>query len=165
MISDTRSLAADGPSTDTLDDPIFAALDQGVVLIDAASNVLAISPRAEALLFTPAGVTPVIGEDVRQLIRVTSLEAFQAQTSLTLADLDREIDGSTAVAVAMSGNAFMPGHDVNLTGNIGTYNGAVAASLQLGVMLSPNAAVNVGVSTGFNKGGKTAARVGFTLGL
>ena len=71
MISDTQSLAADGPSTDTLDDPIFAALDQGVVLIDAASKVLAISRRADALLFTPAGVTAVIGEDVRQLIRRT----------------------------------------------------------------------------------------------
>ena len=31
-------------------------------------------------------------------------------------------------------------------------------------MISPNAAVNAGIATGFNKDGKIGARAGFTIG-
>ena len=43
-----------------------------------------------------------------------------------------EIDGSTAVAIAMSGNAFLPDKKVNITGNVGSYRGAWAGALQIG---------------------------------
>ena len=93
--------------------------------------------------------------------RIVALE----QISLgTLARLDDEIDGSSAVAIAMSGNAFLPDTRFNLTGNLGAYNGAYAVSLQAGAMVRDNLAINAGVATGLNKRGKTGARVGFTIG-
>lgn len=96
--------------------------------------------------------------------RIVALEQMTFDLGDTLARFDDEIDGSTAVAIAMSGNAFLPGTRFNMTGNIGTYNGAVAGSLQVGAMVSDRAAVNAGIATGFNKKGKVGARVGFTLG-
>ena len=68
------------------------------------------------------------------------------------------------MAIALSGNAFIPGKTFNLTGNVGPYRGAVAGSMQVGVMVSPNAAFNAGIATGFNKKGKVGARAGFTFG-
>ncbi len=78
--------------------------------------------------------------------------------------LDDRIAGSTAVAVAMGGAAFLPDRSFNLTANVGTYDGAHAGSVQIGALLSENVAVNAGVATGFNRRGSTAGRVGFTLG-
>ena len=77
---------------------------------------------------------------------------------------DAKIASSTALAVAMGGAVFLPGMKYNLTANVGTYEGAHAGSIQFGALVSPHVAVNAGVATGFNKGGKTAGRVGFTLG-
>jgi hypothetical protein len=51
-----------------------------------------------------------------------------------------------------------------MTGNLGTYGGAVAGALQIGAMVSESAAVNAGVAKGFNRDGKVGARVGFTFG-
>ncbi|WP_265562197.1 YadA-like family protein [Sphingomicrobium arenosum] len=96
--------------------------------------------------------------------RIVALENVTFNLGETLGRLDEEIDGSTAVAVAMTGNALIPGKQFAMTGNVGTYNGAWAASLQLGAMVAKDMAVNAGIATGFNKGGKTGARVGFTLG-
>lgn len=96
--------------------------------------------------------------------RIVALEQMTFDLGDTLARFDDEIDGSTAVAIAMSGNAFLPDTKFNLTGNIGTYNGAVAGALQVGAMVGEKAAVNAGIATGFNKKGKVGARVGFTLG-
>jgi hypothetical protein len=59
---------------------------------------------------------------------------------------------------------FLPGKSFNLTGNVGAYRGAVAGAIQLGALVSDMVAVNAGVAHGFNKGGKTAIRAGFTLG-
>lgn len=78
--------------------------------------------------------------------------------------LDNKIASSTAVAVAMGGGVFLPGMKFNLTANVGTYDGAHAGSVQFGALVSKHVAVNAGVATGFNKGGKTAGRVGFTFG-
>ena len=78
--------------------------------------------------------------------------------------LDRKLASSTAVAVAMSGNTFLPNTSFNLTANVATYDGAQAGALQVGAMVSDNLAVNAGVASGFNKGGKAAGRVGFTVG-
>jgi hypothetical protein len=97
-------------------------------------------------------------------MRIDALEEQALEFTADLRRLDRKLAGSTAVAVAMSGNAFLPDKRFNLTGNLATYDGAYAAALQVGAMISPNAAINAGVAKNFNKRGKTAARVGFTVG-
>lgn len=79
--------------------------------------------------------------------------------------LDERITSSTAVATAMSGNAFLPNMTFNLTANVATYDGAHAGSVQIGALVSPNVALNAGVATGFNRNGKTAARAGVTFGF
>lgn len=91
----------------------------------------------------------------------TRLDAFDSR----LAILDDRISSSTAVATAMSGNAFLPDMKFNLTANVATYDGAHAGSLQLGALVSPHVALNAGVATGFNREGKTAARAGVTIGF
>ena len=96
--------------------------------------------------------------------RVDALEGSLAVIDSRLGELDDRISAGTAVATAMSGNTFLPDMKFNLTGNVATYGGAYAGAIQMGAMVSRRAAVNAGVATGFNKGGKTAARVGFTLG-
>lgn len=78
--------------------------------------------------------------------------------------VERRMAAGTAVAVAMSGNTFLPDTKFNLTANVGTYDGAHAGSMQVGALVRPNVAVNAGIATGFNRGGKTAARAGFTFG-
>lgn len=78
--------------------------------------------------------------------------------------VERRMAAGTAVAVAMSGNTFLPNTSFNLTANVGTYDGAHAGSMQVGALVRPNVAVNAGIATGFNRGGKTAARAGFTFG-
>jgi len=78
--------------------------------------------------------------------------------------VDRQASAGTASAIALSGNSFLPGKSFNLTGNVGTYRGAVAMALQVGAMVSPNVALNAGVAKGLNKNGKVGARAGFTVG-
>jgi len=96
--------------------------------------------------------------------RVSALESIALDFDQDLRDLDRKLDGSTAVAIAMSGNAFLPDKSFNVTGNVGYYQGAVAGAVQLGAMVSPNTAFNAGVATNFNKKGGVGARAGFTFG-
>lgn len=81
-----------------------------------------------------------------------------------LGKLEKRVSSSTAVAVALTGNAFLPNTRFNLTANVATYGGAQAGAMQVGALVTDHVAVNAGVATGFNKGGKTAGRVGFTLG-
>ena len=66
--------------------------------------------------------------------------------------------------MALSGAMFLPGKSFNLTANMGAYRGAVAGALQFGALVSEAVAVNAGVAHGFNKGGKTALRAGFSFG-
>jgi len=61
-------------------------------------------------------------------------------------------------------DAFLPDEQFNVTANMGVYAGAVAGALQVGAMVSPNAAVNAGVAKGFNKNGKVGARAAVTFG-
>ena len=97
--------------------------------------------------------------------RISDLEAIAFDLSRNLGNLEKKIAGSTAVAVAMSGNSFLPGQTVNVTGNLATYDGAYAGALQIGVLVTPNVALNAGIATGFDRGGgATAARAGFTFG-
>jgi trimeric autotransporter adhesin len=52
-----------------------------------------------------------------------------------------------------------------MTANVATYDRAYAGSFQLNALVSENVALNAGVATGFNKGGKTADRVVLTFGF
>ena len=130
-----------------------------------ATNVANIADNTAAIDLNAAAIADNSAMLDNHDRRLMALEAATFDLGNTLARFDDEIDGSTAVAIAMSGNAFLPDQKANITSNMGVYNGALAGSLQIGVLVSEKVAVNAGVATGFNKGGKTAARVGFTLGL
>lgn len=96
--------------------------------------------------------------------RVGALEGITANLDSRFNDVADRSDSGTAAAVALSGAMFLPGKTFNLTGNVASYRGAHAGALQFGALVSDNAAVNAGIAHGFNKGGKTAMRAGFTLG-
>jgi trimeric autotransporter adhesin len=101
------------------------------------------------------------------LATTTRLDAFGSrldQIDDRLNGLQNSIASGTAVATAMGGAAFLPDMKFNLTANVATYDGAHAGALQLGILVSPNVALNAGVASGFNKNGKTAARAGVTIG-
>ena len=148
---------------------LFAAVDNHSYLIadnsDAiAQNVLDIAANTASIDTNSAAIAAnsAMLDDHDQ--RLMALEDLTYDLGNTLSRFDKEIDGSTAVAIAMSGNAFLPDRKVNVTSNLGFYNGAIAGSLQLGVLVSENVAVNAGIATGFNKGGKTGGRVGVSFG-
>lgn len=97
--------------------------------------------------------------------RIDSLETITSNLDDRIDRFDNRAASGTAVAIALSGGAFLPDKRVNITANVGTYRGAVAGAFQVGAMISPNAAVNAGVATGFNKNGKVGARAGVTFGF
>jgi hypothetical protein len=131
-------------------------IGQRILVEENARNELATNLATEAA--TRAAADLSLSNQIGGLdSRIDALEGRMNQ-------FDDKIASSTAVAVAMSGNAFLPNTRFNLTANMGTYGGAQAGALQIGAMLSDHVAVNAGVATGFNKGGKTAGRVGFTVG-
>ena len=96
--------------------------------------------------------------------RLDALDAVALDLDERIDVIDDRASAGTAAAVALSGAMFLPGKSFNLTGNVGAYRGAVAGALQLGALVNDGFAVNAGVAHGFNKGGKTAVRAGFTIG-
>ena len=66
--------------------------------------------------------------------------------------------------IALGGSAFLPNKAFNLNGNVGYYQKAWAAALNIAALISPNFAFNAGVGYGFNRGGTFGARAGITLG-
>ena len=96
--------------------------------------------------------------------RLDVLEGMALDFGDKLDKLDRRSSAGTATAIALSGNSFLPGKSFNLTGNVGTYRGAVAMALQLGALVGENVALNAGVAKSLNKSGKLGARAGFTVG-
>ena len=102
--------------------------------------------------------------DSSMATRLSALEGSLGNLDARFERLDRRIAAGTAVATAMSGNAFLPDMKFNLTANVATYDGAHAGAIQMGALVSRHVAVNAGVAFGFNRGGKTAARAGMTFG-
>jgi len=96
--------------------------------------------------------------------RVDLLEGLTVDLGKRVDRVDRRSSAGTATAIALSGNSFLPGKSFNLTGNVGTYRGAVAMALQLGALVGENVALNAGVAKSLNKSGKLGARAGFTVG-
>ena len=97
--------------------------------------------------------------------RLDALESIALNVQVDLRQLDKKLAGSTATAIAMGGATFLPGKRINISGNVATYDGAVAGAFQIGALVNENVALNAGVATNFNKRGKVGARAGFTLGF
>lgn len=96
--------------------------------------------------------------------RVDALELMADGINADLRRLDRRVAGSTALAIAMGGSFFLPDKAFNLSGNVATYDGAYAGSVQMGALISPSVAINGGLAKNFNKKGDLGARVGFSFG-
>ncbi len=105
-----------------------------------------------------------IAGDMALSQRIDAVGGRLDQMDSRLDRMEDHVASGTAVAVAMSGGVFLPDKTFNLTANVASYDGAQAGSLQIGAMVGPNVAVNVGAATGFNKRGKTAVRAGMTIG-
>lgn len=103
-------------------------------------------------------------QNAATISRLDVLEGSLAMIDSRLSVLDNRISSGAAIATAMSGNAFLPDMKFNLTANVATYDGAHAGSIQIGALVSRHVAINAGVASGFNRGGKTAARAGLTFG-
>lgn len=103
---------------------------------------------------------------------ISALQANDLAMQGQISNLNQRVDkfddrlrSATAVAVAMSGGAFLPDKVLNVTFNLGHYDGKSAASGQIGYLVSPNVALNAGFATSFHKGGKSAFRTGVTFGF
>ncbi|WP_448658651.1 YadA-like family protein [Sphingomonas sp. CJ99] len=105
-----------------------------------------------------------IAADNALSLRVDAVASRLDQIDSRLDRMDASVASAGAIATAMGGAVFLPDMKFNLTANVATYDGAHAGSMQLGAMVTRNVAVNVGAATGFNRGGKTAARAGMTIG-
>lgn len=109
-------------------------------------------------------ITALQAADLAFDTRIDTLELVAEGLDDRIGKVDDRASAGTAAAVALSGAMFLPGKSFNLTGNVGSYRGAHAAALQFGALVSENVAINAGIGHGFNKGGKTALRAGFTIG-
>ena len=177
----TARIAADTTLQNAIDTEATTRAAADVVLTNALSAetlnrqqaILQVNQRidtnsaANALLASnlAAEQSARIAADTALNARIDTLGTQLATLQSRVDFLDERISSSTAVATAMSGNAFLPDMKFNLTANVATYDGAHAGSLQIGALVSPHVALNAGVATGFNKNGKTAGRVGITLGF
>lgn len=173
--------ATDAVNKGQLDSEVAARQTMGVELGAAISAETAARQQAnlqisQRLAVQEASVTALttglsnemsarIAADNALSQRIDAVSTRLDQIDSQIAILDDRISSSTAVASALSGNAFLPDMKFNLTANVATYDGAQAGSIQMGVLLSPHVALNAGVASGFNRRGKTAARAGVTIGF
>ena len=109
-------------------------------------------------------ITALQAADMALDVRMDAMELLAEGLDDRIGKVDDRASAGTAAAVALSGAMFLPGKSFNLTGNVGSYRGAHAAALQFGALVSDRVAINAGIGHGFNKGGKTALRAGFTIG-
>ncbi|MHA6316462.1 hypothetical protein ACXYN8_02235 [Altererythrobacter sp. CAU 1778] len=152
------------------DAQIVTVLDQEIQTRTAAD--LALSQRIDSNTASIQGFAAAdaaetsarIAADAALGQRIDGLDDRLATLESRIDRFDDRIASSAAVATAMSGNAFLPDMNFNLTANVATYDGAQAGSMQLGALVSKHVAINAGIASGFNKGGKTAGRVGVTVG-
>lgn len=86
--------------------------------------------------------------------------AAEASLNKTLSD---QTKAATAISVALGGMGFIPGKRMNLTMNMGAYEGKTAFAVQGAYVLNNNAYVNFAVAGGTKEGG-TAYRSGVTFG-
>ncbi|MFC0204408.1 YadA-like family protein [Novosphingobium soli] len=158
-LAHTRDIAAEAAARTQADN----TLNQRIANEEAARKQVAADLQSESNARAAADLA--LGTQLNTLgARVDTLTTRVENIERKVDRLGRKIASSTAVAVAMSGNTFLPNTSFNLTANLATFDGAQAGAFQMGAMVSDNVAVNAGVATGFNKGGKTAGRVGFTVG-
>jgi autotransporter adhesin len=129
-----------------------------------ANDAVNVDQLTAATTGITADITALEAADAGFDTRLDALEAVASGLDDRIDRIDDRASAGTAAAVALSGAMFLPGKTFNLTGNVGSYRGAHAAALQFGALVSDHVALNAGVAHGFNKGGKTALRAGFTIG-
>ncbi|PLK27566.1 hypothetical protein C0V78_12205 [Novosphingobium sp. TH158] len=131
------------------------------------NNEITARTNADALLTNNLNteITNRTNADINLQNQINAMGTSLSSLTSRVGRLENYAAASTAVAVAMGGATFLPDKKVSMTANVATYDGAYAGSFQLNALVSPNVAVNAGVATGFNKGGKTAGRVGLTFGF
>lgn len=91
---------------------------------------------------------------------------IQAEAAARVADIARVNRGyrmAVATAIALGGMGVIPGKRLNLTLNMGTYEGQWAVAAQGAYVVSDHAMLNAGISTSASGAG-TGARAGVTLG-
>ena len=161
-VSQLQAVTGDvsGLQTDVTD------LQTGLAETDAnvAVNTVGIAANAADIADLQTGLAATNTALSAMDSRVDALEAIASGLDDRFHKVKNRADVGTATAVALSGAMFLPGKTFNLTGNVGAYRGAVAGAMQLGALVSQSVALNAGVAKGFNKGGKTAVRAGFTFG-
>lgn len=106
----------------------------------------------------------IVGETAARRADVTRLDGRIDDLTNRVDQFDSRMRSATAVAVAMSGGTFLPNKTMNLTFNMGHYDGKSALSAQINYLVSQNVALNAGVAKGLNKDGKVALRGGVTFG-
>ncbi len=74
-------------------------------------------------------------------------------------------DAGSAIAIALSGGAFLPNKTWNLTANVGGYGGEEAIAAQVGFLVSESVALNAGIATSFSGHGSVGWRGGVTFGF
>lgn len=162
--SKITQLAAGTAPTDAV---IVAQLSEETLARAAAISTLQTALANEAATRTAAVATlqsNVMAESAARLAADNAMAGRIAALESQVASNRRYAAAGTAVATALSGATFLPGTAFNVTANVGAYDGAKAAAVQMNVLASPNVALNAGLATGFNYDGKTAGRIGITFG-
>ena len=165
-VSGVAAGAVTAVSTDAVNGSQLFATNANVTALqtsDTAQNT-AITAIQTVNTTQATQITALQAADVGLDTRIDALEAVALGFDEDLDRIDDRASAGTAAAVALSGAMFLPGKSFNLTGNVGSYRGAHAAAIQFGALVSDNVAINAGIGHGFNKGGKTAFRAGFTFG-
>jgi hypothetical protein len=92
--------------------------------------------------------------------------AISQESQARIADIfrvTRSFRQATAGAIALSGMGVLPGKRLNLTVNMGEYEGEWAVAAQGAYVVNDHAMLNAGVTTS-TTGSGTGARAGFTVG-
>jgi autotransporter adhesin len=158
-----HNVAAGTANTDAVNVGQLNAATSGIVTDVTALETLTATHTTQ-IAAQATQITALQAADLAFDSRIDTLELLAEDLDERIGDVDDRASAGTAAAVALSGAMFLPGKSFNLTGNVGTYRGAHAAAVQFGALVSNNVALNAGFAKGFNKGGKTALRAGFTIG-
>lgn len=116
---------------------------------------------AEAVLATAISTETTRATNAEGLLR----DQIGLETRARMADvamLTDQYKSATATAVALSGMGFIPGKRLNLTMNVGSFEGKSAVAMQGAFFINDNAYINAGIAGG--TGGGTAMRTGITFG-
>jgi hypothetical protein len=107
----------------------------------------------------------------RETLRAQGAEAvlgsaITTEANARITDIQRLTKGyreATAIAIALGGTGVLPGKRLNLTFNVGVYEGRTALAGQGALLVNEHVMLNMGVA-GSTTGGGTGGRAGFSVG-